>query len=580
MREERMTSRWRRWFSSMTAVASMIGVAFLLRAIGLSDASAQTPPELDRLAALGKVWGFLKYYHPRVAAGSIDWDSVAVATVPKVRAARTSAEFRETIQSLLNAAGEVRPCVEPRTGNGVANVTCRPAGPDSLRANLDLRWLSDTTLFGSSLVRQLELVRDNRHQGPGRYVAYEITAMFGADNAFRYPEYPGEGQRLLALYRFWNAARYFFPYMSVNDGDWNAVLPEFIPRLIAATDATDYHLIVLELTTRLNDAHVGAGSSTIFQTLGSRSPAFEARSIEGKIVVWKLPRGTAPTASEVRVGDVITHVAGRSVEQRRRDLARYVAAGNPAVFERKLVELVLRTRTDSVPYTVERGGQSLTQRVAMAPIPRSATRPTYPVAELARMLPNSSIGYIDMGDLDHSQVDSALAIVKNATGIIMDVRNYPRGTMYQFARFFNPDARPFARFTAVDPTYPGQVLWKPPVMAGLAKNADYFRGRVAILVDERTQSHAEFTVMALRTAPDNKVIGSQTAGADGNVTQFYLPGGIVTLFTGLGVYYPDGRPTQRVGIVPDIEVRPTLAGLRAGRDEVLERATEYIRTGR
>ena len=152
--------------------------------------------------------------------------------------------------------------------------------------------------------------------------------------------------------------------------------------------------------------------------------------------------------------------------------------------------------------------------------------------------------------------------------------------MYRFAQFFNPDARPFARFTAVDPTYPGQVLWKPPVMAGLAKNAAYFRGRVAILVDERTQSHAEFTVMALRTAPDNKVIGSQTAGADGNVTRFYLPGGIVSLFTGLGVYYPDGRPTQRVGIVPDIEVRPTLAGVRAGRDEVLERAIEYIRTGR
>jgi C-terminal processing protease CtpA/Prc len=74
-------------------------------------------------------------------------------------------------------------------------------------------------------------------------------------------------------------------------------------------------------------------------------------------------------------------------------------------------------------------------------------------------------------------------------------------------------------------------------------------------------------------------LGSQTAVADGNVTRFFLPGGITALFTGLGVYYPDGRPTQRIGIVPDIEIRPTLAGLRGGRDEVLERAIEYIRTG-
>ena len=69
-------------------------------------------------------------------------------------------------------------------------------------------------------------------------------------------------------------------------------------------------------------------------------------------------------------------------------------------------------------------------------------------------------------------------------------------------------------------------------------------------------------------------------GADGNVTYISLPGGIRTLFTGLGVYYPDGRPTQRIGIVPDIVVRPTVVGVRAGRDEVLDRALEYIRTGR
>jgi C-terminal processing protease CtpA/Prc len=59
-----------------------------------------------------------------------------------------------------------------------------------------------------------------------------------------------------------------------------------------------------------------------------------------------------------------------------------------------------------------------------------------------------------------------------------------------------------------------------------------------------------------------------------------LPGGISVVFTGLGVYYPDGTPTQRIGIVPDIVIKPTLKGFRAGRDEVLERAIEYIRTGR
>lgn len=557
----------------MRRFSVIVGVVLLF--VGPARTGAQSTEQIERLATLGQVWGFLKYFHPGVAAGTIHWDSALVETVPKVRTARTGAEFNAAIQALLDAAGTVRPCVGSR---------CQGAAPDSLRKNVDLRWLTDSKTLSSDIVRQLVQVRDHRHMGPGRYVVFRNTAVFQTDTAFNTPDFPSEGGRLLALFRFWNAARYYFPYMYVNGGDWNAVLPEFIPRLIAAKDADEYHLTVLELTTRLNDAHVGAYSAVIGKTLGPRGPSFEPRSIEGQVVVWKLGRGSPADANGLQVGDVITQVDGEAVTQRRRNLAKYVAAGNPVVLERKLVTFVMRGPGDSATYVIERGGRSLTVRVAMAPLPTGTSAPAlpvYPVTELARVLPNTNIGYINMGDINQTQVDSALAIVKNTSGLVMDVRNYPRGTMHLFALFFNPDARPFVKFTMVDSTYPGQVVWTPPVMAGRAGgNPDHYRGRVAILVDERTQSHAEFSVMALRTAPENKVIGSQTAGADGNITPFVLPGGVRTLFTGLGVYYPDGRATQRIGIVPDIEIRPTLRGVRSGRDEVLERALEYIKTGR
>jgi hypothetical protein len=39
------------------------------------------------------------------------------------------------------------------------------------------------------------------------------------------------------------------------------------------------------------------------------------------------------------------------------------------------------------------------------------------------------------------------------------------------------------------------------------------------------------------------------------------------------------KQLQRVGLVPDVEVRPTIAGIRAGRDEVLERAVSYLEKG-
>jgi C-terminal processing protease CtpA/Prc len=97
-----------------------------------------------------------------------------------------------------------------------------------------------------------------------------------------------------------------------------------------------------------------------------------------------------------------------------------------------------------------------------------------------------------------------------------------------------------------------------------------YGGSIVILVDESSQSQAEYTAMAFRSAPNAHVVGSTTAGADGNVSPIVLPGGLRTLISGIGVFYPDRRPTQQLGIVPDLVVRPTIAGIRQGRDEVLE----------
>ena len=48
------------------------------------------------------------------------------------------------------------------------------------------------------------------------------------------------------------------------------------------------------------------------------------------------------------------------------------------------------------------------------------------------------------------------------------------------------------------------------------------------------------------------------------------------MISGIGVYYPDGAETQRIGIIPDIEIKPTIAGIREGKDELLEKAIELI----
>ena len=109
---------------------------------------------------------------------------------------------------------------------------------------------------------------------------------------------------------------------------------------------------------------------------------------------------------------------------------------------------------------------------------------------------------------------------------------------------------------------------------------ELYRGRTLMLIDDRAISQSEHTGLFFEAANGTVFVGSPSRGANGDVTSTTLPGGISVGFTGHDVRHADGRQLQRLGLQPDVPVEPTIAGLRAGRDEVLERALAYIAEGR
>ncbi len=184
----------------------------------------------------------------------------------------------------------------------------------------------------------------------------------------------------------------------------------------------------------------------------------------------------------------------------------------------------------------------------------------------------NNVAYVNNSALKKNYLPSIWENAKKAKAIIIDIRNYPTDfPLYDFGAYLMPESTPYVKFSAGDIKNPGQFIYTPTLKVG-KNNKDYFKGKVIILVNEISQSSAEFHSMAYRVHPNAIVVGSTTAGADGNVSEIVLPGGIVTMISGIGVYYPDGKETQRIGIVPDVEVKPTLEGIKTGRDEVLEKA--------
>jgi C-terminal processing protease CtpA/Prc len=181
------------------------------------------------------------------------------------------------------------------------------------------------------------------------------------------------------------------------------------------------------------------------------------------------------------------------------------------------------------------------------------------------------VAYLKLSSIVAADIPDYMRRARNARVLVVDIRNYPSEfVVFSLGGHFVTEPTEFARFTRGDASNPGAFHFTPPV--SLQPIEPHFGGRVVILVDEASQSQAEYTAMAFRAATDALVVGSTTAGADGNVSPIPLPGGVGALISGIGVFYPDRTPTQRIGIVPDVEVTPTIRGIREGRDEVLEEA--------
>ena len=527
---------------------------------------AATP--VENLALLGRVWGFLKYHHRDVAEGKRNWDYELFRALPSVIQARKDRPAaRAAIVRWIDRVGLPAACRK-----------CAVA-PRSPVLDPPIAWIRDEKLLGKELSSRLVRAhRDRSAESEQYYVGWQgaNNPDFANENYYKEVTYPDAGYRLLALFRFWNVIEYWFPYRDVMNEDWNAALAEFIPRLIGAKDQDDYRLAMIDLVARVHDTH-----ANVWNALDARPPRggcrlpVALRPVGNRFVVVAYADSARGAAAGLRIGDVVLAIDGAPVDSLARVLAPHYGASNEPTLRRDIGRGLTRGPCGACRVSFDRGqgrrevtavrdsSSSMNMRAGLT---HDIAGPTF--RKLA-----DDVAYLKLSSV---VADSAASYVKNASGtrcLVIDIRNYPSEfVVFALGQHLVDRPTPFAKFTRGDGANPGAFVWTDSMTIEPA--APHYAGKIVILVDETTQSSAEYTTMAFRSVPGSLVVGSTTAGADGNVSQVPLPGGIRGMISGIGVFYPDGRPTQRVGIVPDLVVHPTVEGIRAGRDEVLEAALE------
>ncbi len=405
-------------------------------------------------------------------------------------------------------------------------------------------------------------------------------------HARAYPEsrYPSAEYRTLAAYKIWGVFHYFFAYRDLMDEDWDDLFPAFLSKALTAKDAREYNLAVAETLTHLADSHVNVSSKELQEFFGEAPVGLRIRLIEKKPVITEILDDEAKKAG-IQVGDIVSKVDGESIVDRFNREAGYVSASTPQSHGYRVIQRVLNGPEGS-PAALSIGGQDgRTREVSLKrSTSYSAKLREQRSGEIIRLL-GGNIGYADLDRLMPEQVDAMFDKFRDTKAIIFDMRGYPHSTAWPIALHLTREKDvPAAIFTgplALTPDLPhGEALTSTASYFFVQRIPDRdkpkYKGKTVMLIDERTISQAEHTGLFFEAANQTEFIGTPSAGANGDISTFTVPGGITITFSGHDVRHANGGKLQRLGLQPNVNVAPTINGIRTGRDEVLEKAIEHV----
>jgi C-terminal processing protease CtpA/Prc len=372
--------------------------------------------------------------------------------------------------------------------------------------------------------------------------------------------------RLAAIALVWNVFQHFYPYFDVVKADWPGALRRALAR--AATDSGELAFLdtLRRLVGELRDGHGNV-------TLASEQrvvPPIEWRWIDNGLVVTRVNDASVG----ISLGDLVVRVNDKPAEQALAEAAEFVSAATPQHGRFRTASRLLSGAPGSVLQLDLRraSGESfsarLTRNIAAKPEPVPSEKKVYEI--------RPGIHYVDLRAITDAEFEAAVPKLAAAKGIVFELRGYPRVGPTTIGHLID-DTITCARWNVPIVLYPDrQKMGFQFSNWTVQPKAPRFRAKVAFLTDGRAISYSETYLGMIEHYKLGDIVGEATAGTNGNINPFTLPGGYRVVWTGMKVLKHDGSQHHGVGIQPTVRVSPTLAGIAAGRDEVLERALEIV----
>lgn len=547
-------------------------ILLLFAVLPISKSFSQTLTEIQakRVAEFGKVWGLMKYYHPRLADGSLNWNDTLRNYIFKVKNCSSDQEFNSLLSKLFRDIGNY-PVDRKKFLKSEKYYT----------QTFEVGWISQSHFLDTFNKKNLETLLLFFSPTKNNLVVKE-SAMYDADVIHN-----NEKDNLTTLIIAWNIIKYEAPHLKLADLNWDDQLEKYIPIAASINNPSRFEYVLAEMLSKIRDSHNFTILPNYENESGNFYLPFNIAYVENKNIIKGIDT-MACKFYNMHIGDMIETVNGININIIRDSLRNISRGGHSKIIENEVDEFYLPRAKGNNPIKISLRKadnslmtldiQPVTKRNLFDPIKQKAKSKYYSI--------NDSIFYINL--MYSSAKDIKLAMKKShhlkCIIIIIDNRNYPSDKTYRAlfnrlpgdnVRIINYYKQNNSTFTG---TFPKKFLTNPYYhLRGFANILKPFykkyKGKIIVLFNETTLSHAEFRNQGFSFIK-NKVItvGRNTAGADGRASFKYLPGKIRIAFTMDIVTFPNGVSTQKKGMAPTYYVEDSINSIRNGEDDILNKA--------
>lgn len=574
---------------------------------GDSPATSPRPLEhraLENLVAFTRLFGYVRYFHPSSEAARSDWNEMAVSGVCAVESAATAAELVSALNDLFHPIAPTVRIFEAGHAPAAPVELMPPAGAKNLRL---VAWKHHGLgNEDSNSVYVSERIRREIRAGKipvdmwdpatpftadlGGGVACAVPLALYADGKGTIPKavgrptsasgtnpktYTGDDRstRFADVAICWNVMQHFYPYFDVVDTDWSTALGEALTAAAIDEDKRAFLSTLQRLIAKLDDGH---GHVSLAGDNATFTLPLLWDWVEGQLVITRVQE--AGVAGGLEPGDIVIEIDGQTAGQALAEVERFVSAATDQFRRYRGLRLLSASReSEKVNLTIKdasRRRRTVTLH-RTGPFPRLREQRPPVVHEI-----EPGIIYLNFNRITDIQFTEALPKLEQAKGIVFDFRGYP-GNIQPEAFFPHIIDRPVK-----SPQWHIPVVRRPDRQAMIFERGEewnllpkkpYLDAKKAFIIDGRCISYAESCLGIIAHFKLGAIVGSPTAGTNGNVNPFVLPGGYSVMWTGMKVLKQDGSQHHGIGILPTVPVRRTITGIRAGRDEFLEKALEIVR---